>query len=127
MKLVDQPLGARYRLWFLIGIAATVVTCNIVRAAQPKWETSSCEYFDLKKDVMLNGRCHKEATKINDHFGYLMTWPSGNKITVEYVNSQSGNHIWRINDEAAAAIEITRYHLKGFTLDLNQLLEWEER
>ncbi len=96
-------------------------------AAAPKWETYSCEYFDLKRDITLTGRCHMEATEINGHFGYILTWPSGNKVSVEYVKSQSGNHLWRLNSQEAAAVEITREHVKGFTLDLNQLLEWQLR
>jgi hypothetical protein len=107
--------------------SAPLGTLTSAQAAQPKWETSSCEYMDLKSDITLTGRCHMESTEINGHFAYLFTWPSGNKVTVEYINSQSGHHIWRLNGEAAAAVEINREHLKGFTLDLNQFLEWEER
>lgn len=94
--------------------------------AAPKWETYHCEYQDLANDISLTGRCHKEEIKIDDHFGYQLTWPSGNKATVEYVNSQSGYHIWKINGKAAAAIEITREDVRGFTLDLNQFLEWQD-
>jgi hypothetical protein len=119
-------LKATARTVILVGLAA-LATVNMARAAQPKSETYSCEYFDLQKNVMLTGLCHKEATKINGHFAYILTWPSGNKVSVEYINSQSGNHIWRLNGEAAVGIEITRDHLKGFMLDLNQLLEWEDR
>jgi hypothetical protein len=104
-----------------------IVAANPVYAAQPAWETDFCEYFDIKRNIMLSGRCHKEFTKINGHFGYILTWPSGNKVSVESLKSQSGNHIWRLNGDAAVGIEITRDHLKGFTLDLNQLLEWEDR
>ncbi len=94
--------------------------------AAPKWETFNCEYQDLANDILLSGRCHKEDTKIKDNFGYQLTWPSGNKVVVEYVNSQSGHHIWKINGKSAAAIEITRENLRGFTLDLNQFLEWQD-
>ncbi len=95
-------------------------------AAAPKWETYNCEYADLEKDISLAGRCHKQDTEINGHFAYTLTWPSGNKVTVEYVGAQSGHHIWKINGKSAAAIEITREDLRGFTLDLNQFLEWQD-
>ncbi len=92
----------------------------------PKWETFNCEYMDLEKDISLTSRCHKEDIKIKDNFGYQLTWPSGNKVTVEYVGAESGHHIWKINGKSAAAIEITRENLRGFTLDLNQFLEWQD-
>jgi hypothetical protein len=104
-----------------------LATAGITHAANPKWETYSCEYQDLKKNILLSGRCHKQETKIHGNFAYILTWPSGNKVTVEYVNSQSGNHIWKINGEPAAAIEVNRENLKGFSLDLNQIIEWQDR
>lgn len=104
-----------------------LATAGIAHAANPKWETYSCEYQDLKKNILLSGRCHKQETKIHGNFAYILTWPSGNKVTVEYVNSQSGNHIWKINGEPAAAIELNRENLKGFSLDLNQIIEWQDR
>ena len=96
-------------------------------AASPKWETYSCEYMDIKKDISLSGKCHKQETEINGKFAYVLSWPSGNKVTVEYVNSQSGSHLWKINGQSAAAIEVNREHLKGFSLDLNQILEWQDK
>jgi hypothetical protein len=109
------------------GGLAKLLLASLAYGAQPTWETYFCEYFDLKGNVMLTGRCHKELTKINGHFGYMMKWPSGNSVTVEYLASQSGDHIWRLNRKPAVGIEINRDHLKGFTLDLNQLIEWEDR
>lgn len=106
---------------------AVIVISGSAYGAQGRWETYSCEYFDFRKDISLSGRCHKQETKINGNFAYILSWPSGNKVTVEYVNSQSGNHIWKINGQAAAAIEVNRENLKGFTLDLNQIIEWQER
>jgi hypothetical protein len=94
--------------------------------AAPKWETYNCEYMDLATDISLTGRCHKEDIKINDNFGYQLIWPSGNTVTVEYVGAQSGHHVWKINGKSAAAIEITRENLRGFSLDLNQFLEWQD-
>ena len=102
-------------------------TAGIAQAASLKWETYSCEYLDIKNDILLSGRCHKQETEINGNFAYILTWPSGNKVTVEYINSQSGNHIWKINNEPAAGIEVTRENIKGFSLDLNQILEWNDK
>jgi uncharacterized protein len=94
--------------------------------AKSQWETYSCEYFDLKKGINLDGRCHMEDTEINGHHAYILTWPSGNKVSVEFINSQSGHHIWRLNGEAAAATELSPKWFTGFTLDLNQALGWEQ-
>ena len=94
-------------------------------AASPKWETYSCEYYDFKKDISLSGRCHMKEATLNGNFAYILAWPSGNKVTVEYVKSQSGFHIWKINGQPASGIEVSREHLKGFSHDLNQILEWQ--
>ena len=102
-------------------------TAGVAHAASSKWETYSCEYMDIKRDISLSGKCHKQEAEINGKFAYVLTWPSGGKVTVDYVNSQSGNHIWKINGQSAAAIEVNREHLKGFSLDLNQMLEWQDR
>jgi hypothetical protein len=107
--------------------ALGIIVCSAVGAVQPKWETYSCEYDNFAKDITLTGRCHMQETEINGNFGYVLTWPSGNKVTVDYINSQSGNHIWRINGQPAVAFEITREHVRGFSLDLNQILEWQDR
>jgi hypothetical protein len=112
--------------WLRLLIIVLFATTGVTYAENPKWETYSCEYLDIKKDIFLSGRCHKEDTEIHGNFAYILTWPSGNKVTVEYVNSQSGNHIWEINGQPAAAIEVNREHLKGFSLDLNQILEWQD-
>lgn len=92
-----------------------------------KFETYSCEYQDLSKNIILGGRCHKQETSFSGNFGYTLTWPSGSKLSIEYVKSQSGNHIWKINGKNAVAIEINREHLRGFTTDLNQFIEWQDQ
>ena len=110
-------------------ISVTLLALNALcgsLSAAPKGDTYNCEYMDLEKDISLTGRCRKEEAKFNDNFGYQLIWPSGNKVSVEYVNSESGHHIWKINGKSAAAIEITREQLRGFTLDLNQFLEWQD-
>ena len=92
-----------------------------------KFETYSCEYQDIARNIELTGHCHKQQTDFSGKFGFVLTWPSGGKVTIEYVNSQSGNHIWKINDNNAVAIEINREHIKGFSMDLNQFIEWQDR
>lgn len=92
-----------------------------------KFETYSCDYQDLAKNIILSGRCHKQETSISGNFGYTLTWPSGSKLSIEYVKSQGGNHIWKINGKNAVAIEINREHLRGFTTDLNQFIEWQDQ
>jgi hypothetical protein len=107
-------------------VTASISAHAAIAAVQPQWETYSCDYEDLSKDISLSGRCHKQQTEINGNFAYILTWPSGNKVTVEYVKSQSGNHIWKLNGESAVAVEINRENLRGFTLDLNQIIEWQD-
>lgn len=104
-----------------------LMAASPAHAAKPVFETHSCDYTDLSRDVTYSGRCHKQQTEINGHFAYILTWPSGGRVTVEFVNAQSGNHIWKLNGKAAVAVEISREQLKGFSLDLNQMLEWQDR
>ena len=91
------------------------------------FETHSCDYQNLSKNMVLSGPCHKQEKYFSGNFGYILTWPSGNNISIEYIKSQSGNHIWKINGKSAVAVEINREHLRGFTTDLNQFLEWQDR
>lgn len=112
--------------WPMSTVIVLFATAGVAYAVSSKWETHSCEYLDIKKELSFSGRCHKKHTEINGNFAYILTWPSGNKVTVEYVDSQSGNHIWKINRQPAAAVEVDRENLKGFSLDLNQILEWQD-
>jgi hypothetical protein len=102
------------------------VTSPTSPGAGLQWETNSCNYNNFSKNIYLSGKCHKQETRINGNFSYILTWPTGNKLTVEYVKSQSGNHIWTLDGKSAVAIEINREHLRGFSLDLNQLIEWKD-
>ena len=105
-----------------IVIALSISTVVLGASSDP--ETDTCEYMNLEKDVLIDGLCHMEVSEINDHFAYILTWPSGYEVTVEYVDSQSGHHLWKLNGKSAVGIEINRGHLRGFSLDLNQFLEW---
>lgn len=118
----------RNRVAFGLAIFATAICAHATKpAAQPKWETYSCDYENFSTNLSLSGRCQMQATEINGNFAYILTWPSGNKVTVEYLKSQSGNHTWKLNGEPAAAVEINREHLRGFSLDLNQIIEWQDK
>jgi hypothetical protein len=112
-------------------VAFSILSLNVQAAtnntAKPKWEIYSCEYEDLKKDISLSGPCQMEQANIHGNFAYILTWPSGSKVTVEYVNAQGGSHIWKLNGQPAVGVEINRENLRGFTLDLNQFLEWQDR
>lgn len=110
----------------ILALAAALASSPTL-AGTPKWETYSCDYQNLAKDISVDGRCHMQQTEINGNFAYVLTWPAGNKVTVEYVKSQSGNHIWKINGKAGVAVEVNRENLRGFTLDLNEFVEWQDR
>jgi hypothetical protein len=107
-------------LLFLSALQATAQTGS-------KWEEPFCDYTDIKRDISVSGRCRMEEIPAGDHYAVQLTWPSGTRVRVEYVASQGGHHLWKINNISAAAIEINRDRLKGFTLDLNQFLEWDAR
>lgn len=96
-----------------------------VPAAEQKYKINSCEYNDFRRSISLSGSCYLQETSINGKFAYILSWPTGHKVTVEYINSQSGFHIWKINGHSASGVEVNREHLKGFSHDLNQILEWQ--
>ena len=96
-------------------------------AKTEKFETRSCDYQDLSKNVVLSGPCHKQERYFSGNFGYILTWPSGSKVSIEYIKSQSGHHVWKMNGKSAVAVEIDRARLRGFTTDLNQFIEWQDR
>lgn len=115
---------------FCLAIVTTSICAHAAKpapAARPKLETYSCDYENFSKTISLSGGCQMQESEVNGNFAYILTWPSGNKVTVEYVKSQSGNHIWRLNGASAAAVEINREHLRGFSLDLDQVIEWQDR
>lgn len=107
-------------------IIAIIFVVSISAHAAPKWETYNCYYSDLEKDISVNGRCHKQETEINGNFAYILSWPSGNKVTVEYLTRQGGSHLWKINGKSAVAFEVSKYNLRGFSIDLNQFLDWDD-
>lgn len=109
------------QLVVFIGICLSSSIAN-AQEFRPK----SCSYFDLSKDIALEGCVMKEST-VNGNFAYILTFKSGFKVTVEYVKSQGPNHIWRINGEKGMGYEINREHLHGVTLDLNEEIEWQDR
>ena len=96
-------------------------------AKAEKSATHSCDYQNLSQNIVLSGPCHKQEKYFSGKFGYILTWPSGSKVSIEYIKSQSGNHIWKMNGKSAVAVEIDREHLRGFTTDLNQFIEWQDR
>ena len=96
-------------------------------AKPARFETPSCDYQNLSQNLVLSGPCYKQEKKFSGNFGYVLTWPSGDKVSIEYVKSQSGHHIWKLNGKSAVAVEVSREHLRGFTTDLNQFVEWQDR
>lgn len=96
-------------------------------AAPREWNTHSCEYMNLEKNIHLSGKCVKQEAEMNGNFAYILKWPSGDKVTVEFVKAQSGNHIWNLNGQPAVGFEINRENLNGFSLDLNQSIKWKDR
>jgi hypothetical protein len=117
-----------FLLWTAMKLLASLLLLSapLLAHSASKWETSSCDYSDIAKEVSLSGHCHKQESTVHGNFAYVLTWPSGNKVVVEYIKSQSGNHLWLINGQRAVGTEVTREQVRGFTLDLNQLLEWQD-
>jgi hypothetical protein len=109
----------------LIYLIALLLLTLDVSAADQKYKINSCEYNDLRRGISLSGSCYMQATSKDGNFAYILSWPNEHNVVVEYINSQSGFHIWKINGQPASGIEVSREHLKGFSHDLNQILEWQ--
>ena len=112
---------------FLLMLGMSIAMACHCYSQEIGWDIFSCEYMNLENDILLSGHCRKEVTEINGNLAHILKWPSGNSVTVEFVRSQSGHHIWNINAEQSVAIEINRDHFRGFSMDLNQFLEWQDR
>ncbi len=73
------------------------------------------------------GPCRLRETTVNGNFAYVLSFADGTRVTVEYLASQSGYHIWNINGQRGFGVEQSRISLRGATLDLQQIVEWDEQ
>jgi hypothetical protein len=105
----------------------TVIFTIYGAAHGQSFREKACSYSNLKTNVSVDGPCVLTQTKINGNFGYIVTFPQGVKVTVEYVDSSGPDHTWRINGQSGWGFEINREHLHGATLDLSQSIEWQDR
>jgi hypothetical protein len=87
---------------------------------------SRCSYSNTTTGIAVSGECTLAKTSINGNFGYIMSI-KGQKISIEYVDSDGPNHTWKINGLPAHGEEITREHLHGSTTDFSQSVEWQDR
>ena len=74
-------------------------------------------------------RCVLEVISPNGNFGYALLLISNGKtkrVNIEYVNSQSGNHIWKIDGLSGIGMEINRNWIRGVTQDLSVTVEWSQ-
>jgi hypothetical protein len=74
-----------------------------------------------------SGPCTLEGSKINGHFAYLVTFNRGTKVSIEYVDRDGPDHVWKINGREARGFELSREHLVGATADMEDFIEWQLR
>jgi hypothetical protein len=85
----------------------------------------SCSYMNDAANKFADGPCLMRTSEVNGKFAYTLTFGDGTRVVVEYVASQSGYHIWKINGQSGFGVEVNRQHVKGATLDLKQTVEWD--
>jgi len=88
--------------------------------------SDDCEYSDIARNISLSEPSSLTQTTINGHFGYVVKFKSGPKVSVEYVDNSGPDHLWTINGKPGWGYEISRRRLHGATLDLNQSIDWTE-
>jgi uncharacterized protein YecT (DUF1311 family) len=111
----------RARIAFLGQTEAAVLPAN----SQSTFKADPCTYFNAETTKIIEGPCTVRTTAINAHFGYILAFPDGTEVSIEYVQSSGPDHIWKINGQSAFGFEINRSHLHGATIDLTQSVEWQ--
>lgn len=94
-------------------------------AQQQTFSVPSCSYMDIAANKFADGPCLMRTSEVNGKFAYALTFGDGTRVVVEYVASQSGYHIWKINGQSGFGVEVNRQHVRGATLDLKQTVEWD--
>jgi hypothetical protein len=123
-------MGKLFKRYARVLIMPIVGTLLLFSASGPTWSqeqtfsAQSCSYWK-DNGPSADGPCFMRTTTINGNFGYILTFGDGTRVTIEYVKSQSGYHIWNINGQRGFGIEITRNSLRGASIDLQQIVEWE--
>jgi hypothetical protein len=79
----------------------------------------TCEYFNSADNKSFEGPCLETRTTKDAELPYTIkiTMP-GADLEIKYLKRQGPYHRWSINGASAAAYEIDRTHLCGFTDDL---------
>lgn len=108
--------------------SAVVVVCIgavPATAQQRTFSVPSCSYMNDATNTVADGPCLMRTSQVNGKFAYTLTFGDGTRVVIEYVASQSGYHLWKINGQSGFGVEVNRQHVKGATLDLKQIVEWD--
>jgi hypothetical protein len=111
---------------FLIGcLAASASTVALSAFGQDKAASvPECSYSNIATNKYVDGPCLMRTIQIGGNYALTLTFADGTRVQVEYLESQSGNHRWKINGQPGMGFELNRYHLRGAALDLKQIVEW---
>lgn len=105
--------------------AIAILVWVLPAAAQQVYVAPSCSYWSDAPSKVADGPCQVRTTQHNGNFAVVLTFRDGTRVMVEYVEGQSGYHKWKINGQPGFGVEVNREHLKGATLDLKQIVEWD--
>lgn len=118
---------------FFIGVLALRSISPSIAVEQ--YPVKKCSYWNEKTGESIDNlidkkvRCVLEVISPNGNFGYALLLISNGKtkrVNIEYVNSQSGNHIWKIDGLSGIGMEINRNWIRGVTQDLSVTVEWSQ-
>jgi len=106
-----------------IRIALGAMMCALPSIALAQTRTANCEYFNAADDKLISGPCliTEIPSPKDDVYTIKATLPSL-EVEVRHLKHQGEYHRWTMNGASAAAYEIDRDHICGFTDDLNMSL-----
>jgi hypothetical protein len=104
----------------LMRIAISALICTLPSLAQAQTRTAFCEYFNVSDNKLVNGPClvTQVSSPRDTIYTIKVTLPSL-EVEVRYLKHQGEYHRWTMNGASAAAYELSRDHICGFTDDLN--------
>lgn len=104
-------------------VAICVLAPALPSLVSAQTRTAFCEYYNASGNKSVNGPCLVTQTSAPGDATYAIkvTIPSI-EVDVRYLKHQGEFHRWTMNGASAAAYEIHRDHICGFTDDLNVTL-----
>lgn len=101
-------------------IAILTMLSTFPSFASAQTRTAACEYFSSNGSKLVSGPClvTQLSAPSDPTYAIKVTLPSV-ELEIRYLKRQGEYHRWTVNGSSAAAYEINRDHICGFTDDLS--------